>query len=172
MKTRRLEFVEVSAEHATDYRRVMNEPEMGKHTDVPCQPTAKRATGFVNRMIRLNESGKGRAWALESKEEVIGFIRLNNIDRRNSTAQVGYEISKTYWGQGMATEAVRELVRYCHDELELHRLEAWVFNGNQASAKVLENAGFKREGVLRSKVIHRNERRDEWIFGRLITDGN
>jgi len=143
---------------------------MGRHTDVPCQPSEKRAVGFINWMIRLNESGKGRAWAIVYQNAVIGFVRLNKIDKRNSSAMLGYELAKPYWGQGLTTEAIKEVVRYCHDELQLHRLEAWVFDGNAASAKVLENAGFSREGILRSKTIHQGQRRDEWIYGRLISD--
>lgn len=170
METERLTFVEVTSEHAGDFRRVMDDPEMGRHTNVPCQPTEKRSVGFVNWMKRLNESGKGKAWAIVYEGKVIGFIRLNSIDKRSSSAMVGYEFAKHFWGRGLATEAVKELVRFCHDELQLHRLEAWVYNGNVASAKVLEKAGFIQEGILRSKAIHRNERRDEWIFGHLVSD--
>ena len=83
---------------------------------------------------------------------------------------LGYELSKNLWGRGLTTEAVKEVVRFCHDNLQMHRLEAWVYDGNEASAKVLENAGFVREGILRSKAIHQNQRRDEWIYGRLISD--
>lgn len=170
MKTRRLTLIDVTPGHAADFQRVMNDPDMGKHTDVPCQPNEKRAAGFVKWMTRLNESGKGRAWAIVHRNTVIGFVRLNRIDKRNSSAILGYELSKDCWGQGLDTETVKEVVRFCHDGLRLHRLEAWVYDGNEASARVLENAGFSREGILRSKVIHQNQRRDEWIYGRLISD--
>lgn len=170
MKTKRLTLINVTSAHAADFRRVMEDPDMGKHTNVPCQPTEKRAAGFVNWMARLNESGKGRAWAIEYQGMVIGFVRLNTIDKRNSSAMLGYELSKQFWSKGLTTEAVQEVVRFCHNELQLHRLEAWVYDGNKASAKVLENAGFVREGVLRAKALHQNQRRDEWIYGRLISD--
>lgn len=170
MKTSRLTLVSVGSEHVADFRRVMDDPDMGKHTNVPCQPSEKRATGFVNWMMRMNESGKGRAWATVYHDEVIGFIRLNKIDKRTSSASLGYETSKRYWGQGLTTEAVKEVVRFCHHGLQLHRLEAWVYDGNDASAKVLKKAGFVHEGILRSKAVHQNQRRDEWIFGRLMSD--
>lgn len=170
VKTTRLTLIDVTSEHAADFQRVMADPDMGKHTNVPCQPSEKRAAGFVNWMMRLNESGRGRAWAIVYRQEVIGFVRLNTIDKRNASAMLGYELSKVHWGQGLATETVKEVVRFCHDKLQLHRLEAWVYDGNEASAKVLEKAGFFREGILRSKAIHLNQRRDEWIYGRLISD--
>lgn len=170
MRTERLLMSLVVPEHAADFQRVMHDPEMGQHTDVPCQPTEKRAVAFVNWMQRLGTSGKGKAWALCEGEDVIGFMRLNRIDKRSSVAVVGYEIAKAHWGQGLASEALARLVRYSHGELKIHRLEAWVFNGNYASAKVLEKAGFQQEGVQRSKAVHRNERRDLWLFGRLASD--
>lgn len=143
---------------------------MGAHTDVPCAPTAKRAAGFVNWMIRLNTSDNGRAWAIRHLGEVIGFLRFNIIDRRKSLAVPGYELDRPHWGKGLATEAVTTAVAYAHDELELHRLEATVTNGNFASARVLEKAGFQREGTQRTRILHRSERRDLWLFGRLRSD--
>ncbi|MEL6233499.1 MAG: GNAT family protein [Pseudomonadota bacterium] len=170
MQTARLEFAPVGAHHAAEYQAVMSSDEMGAHTDVPCQPNAKRAAGFVAWMARLNSSGKGRAWALLHEDAVIGFIRLNRIDKKMSRASVGYEFGQAYWGQGLATEAVRALVDHAHDALSLHRLEAVVFNGNDASARVLEKAGFLHEGVQRERILHRGVRRDIWHFGRLASD--
>jgi ribosomal-protein-alanine N-acetyltransferase len=61
---------------------------------------------------------------------------------------MGYTISRAYWGQGYATEAVRELVRFAFEEMGLVRLEALCLPGNQASVRVLEKAGMQFEGLL------------------------
>ena len=148
----------------------MADPEMGLHTDVPGQPNEKRAIAFVNWMLRLNTTGRGRAWAMIQHTVPVGFLRLNRIDKKMSRAIVGYELTKPLWGQGLTTDAVRALVGHAHGALDIHRLEAEVFNGNTPSARVLEKAGFAQEGTLRSRIIHQGERRDIWLFGRLATD--
>jgi [ribosomal protein S5]-alanine N-acetyltransferase len=170
MQSKRLSFVQVGPEHATDFERVMSEPEMGRYTDVPCEPTEKQTLAFVGWMQRLNSSGRGAAWALSYQQKVIGFIRLNKIEKRNSIATIGFEIAKSHWGLGLASEALKMVVSHCHHDLGLHRLEATVSDGNTASARALEKAGFLKEGTQRSKFLHRNERCDVLLFARLATD--
>jgi ribosomal-protein-alanine N-acetyltransferase len=168
--TDRIAFRLVTPDHASDYHAMMADPEMGRHTDIPCQPSEKQAASFVAWMARLNANNKGRAWALTHEGQVVGFMRLNRIDRRDLVATVGYELARPFWGRGLVTEALMSVVRHAHGPLNVHRLEATVFNGNPASARVLLKAGFQHEGVQRSRQIHRRERRDLCLFGRLATD--
>ncbi len=170
VETERLTFSQVELLHARDYRAMMSDAEMGRHTDIPCQPTEEQALEFINWMMNLNSTDKGRAWTLQQGDQIVGFIRLNRIDKSKSLATVGYELAKPFWGKGLVSEALRALVNHAHGQMGLHRLEAGVFDGNTASARVLEKAGFQKEGVQRSCLEHRNERRDLWLYGRLASD--
>ena len=67
-------------------------------------------------------------------------------------------------------EAVRGVVRFAFAELEMHRIYATALGGNAASQRVLEKAGFQREGVLRGHGRLAGEWVDAVFFGLLNTD--
>ena len=71
------------------------------------------------------------------------------------------------------TDAVRTLVQYGFDRLDLHRLEAACIPGNLRSVRVLEKAGFAREGLLKSYLKINGQWQDHLLFARIsgVTDG-
>jgi RimJ/RimL family protein N-acetyltransferase len=94
-------------------------------------------------------------------------ITLGGMGRRG-TGVVGYWLGRPYWGQGIATDALRTLTDYAVAELGLVRLWALVMAPNVASARVLEKAGYVREATLRSAIVDREGNvHDELIFVRL-----
>ena len=88
-------------------------------------------------------------FAIADAGEAIGAIGLtlqSEVHRRS--AEVGYWLGEPFWGQGIATEAVRALTAYAFEQFDLVRLEAGVFEWNPASARVLEKCGFTFEERL------------------------
>lgn len=80
----------------------------------------------------------------------IGYVVGEDVHHRS--AEVGYWLAPAWWGRGIATAAVRALAGYAFDAEDLLRLHAMVFANNPASMRVLEKAGWAREGVLRHHV--------------------
>jgi RimJ/RimL family protein N-acetyltransferase len=80
----------------------------------------------------------------------IGLILQEGIHRRS--ADLGYWLGESVWGRGIATAAVRAYIRYGFNTFDLLRIYAGVFSWNPTSMRVLEKAGFIREGVLRQHV--------------------
>ena len=74
------------------------------------------------------------------------------------------------WGQGFASEAVLEVVRFGHVALALRRIEAWTHPDNNASQRVLEKAGFVYEGHQRAKILMGESWEDVCLFARLSDD--
>lgn len=90
------------------------------------------------------------ALAIEVSGEAVGGLGLifgRDIDRRS--AEIGYWLSEEHWGHGIVTEAVQALTQYAFAHFDLARIWAGVFEWNPGSMRVLEKAGFVREGVLR-----------------------
>ena len=86
-------------------------------------------------------------------KELIGAIGLKpEAGPGAHRAEIGYWLARPWWGQGVTTEAVRALTRYAFEELGLRRLVAQVYPWNQASIRVLEKCGFRREGYLRAHL--------------------
>jgi [ribosomal protein S5]-alanine N-acetyltransferase len=86
-------------------------------------------------------------------DELIGNISLSDVIRGPlQCCYIGYSLSKEHNGKGYATEAVRLAVEYAFQELKLHRVEAGVMLHNVASMRVLEKAGFHKEGIFVKNV--------------------
>jgi len=64
-------------------------------------------------------------------------------------AEVGYELSKDYWGNGIASEALEAAVKYGFHNLQLERIQALIEPANLSSQKLVERQGFIKEGLLR-----------------------
>lgn len=80
--------------------------------------------------------------------ELIGRVTLSQVFRRSfQSCYLGYWVAEEHNGRGHATRAVELAVRYAFDDLGLHRVQANVMTKNPRSARVLEKAGFRKEGV-------------------------
>lgn len=84
---------------------------------------------------------------------------------------LGYWIVPSERGQGVATAAVRLVVPWALDALDLRRLEAWVQPDNLASQRVLRNAGFQQEGRLRNFLTVEGGTSDALVFSTLPPEG-
>ncbi|RLQ82414.1 GNAT family protein [Planomicrobium sp. Y74] len=88
--------------------------------------------------------------------KLIGHISMYSIKRLPFlSALVGYSIDESYTGRGIATEAVRLIVAFGFEKIQLHRIEAYVSPQNTGSVRVLEKAGFMNEGLLK-EFLHIN----------------
>lgn len=103
---------------------------------------------FMNGHPKFPELG---LWATIHKETGMFIGRCGllpwTIDSQ-SEVEVAFSLSKNYWGQGLATEAARGIVRYGFENLELSRLVCLIEQENQASVKVATKIGmaFEKEG--------------------------
>jgi ribosomal-protein-alanine N-acetyltransferase len=98
---------------------------------------------------------------------VVGTIGFMAFSERHARAEMGYDLARETWGQGVATVAGQRVVQYGFEEMGLNRIEATVMAGNARSERVLEKLGFVREGLLRQYKYARGEFRDYAIFGLL-----
>lgn len=81
--------------------------------------------------------------------EFVGLIALNLGKANFKNGEVWYKLLPVQWGQGLTTEALREVIRFGFDQLQLHRIEAGCAVENVASIRVLEKVGMTREGRKR-----------------------
>jgi RimJ/RimL family protein N-acetyltransferase len=96
---------------------------------------------------------------------------LGSIDMRVNpmrTGQIGYWVVADARGQGLCTAALRTLSRWAIEDLSLGRLELITDPANVGSQRVAEKAGFLREAVLRSHLLHRDGRRRDSVMFSLL----
>lgn len=86
-------------------------------------------------------------FAIEIDSEFTGGIGLHKISEH--CFDVGYWIAEKFWGKGYATDALNTITAFAFNELKIDRIQAFVFEGNEASERVLEKCGYEYEGFLR-----------------------
>lgn len=103
-------------------------------------------------------------------DRLIGEVSLDGIDGQHGDAFLGIGIGdRSYWNQGMGTDALRLILRYAFQELNLQRVSLNVFEYNPRAIRVYEKAGFQVEGRMR-KFLHRGGRRWDLIYMGLLRE--
>lgn len=89
-------------------------------------------------------------WAIcdEDNTEFFGACGVNNLQKIHHKAEIGFWLLPKYWGKGIIPEAVQAIEEYLFNNLQLHRIEAFVEVGNDNSKKVLKKMNFKYEGTM------------------------
>jgi RimJ/RimL family protein N-acetyltransferase len=105
-----------------------------------------------------------------SGNRFVGACGVNQIDRVNARANLGYWVRTAATGRGYASEATLVLARWAFNALELARIEIVAAVGNAASQRVAEKVGATREGVARRRHKMRGESLDAVVFSLVRED--
>ncbi len=107
-------------------------------------------------------------WAISdpATDTLVGSIGFFHLDEQLRSAEIGYNLIRRFWGQGIATLTTTTVAAYGFEALGLRRIEATVLDTNPASMRVLEKVGFRREQTLVDFKVVRGEPRDFVLFAR------
>ncbi len=129
---------------------------------------------YIGDSIKQRDEDKQYSFGIFLKDsgKLVGDVSLYHI-RRGSLQRclIGYSVDKKYNGRGYATAAVSIAVEFAFNELKLHRVDAGVMLNNTGSMRVLEKAGFHREGIEQKGVKIDGRWEDHQIFA-IISDNN
>ncbi|XP_004511371.1 uncharacterized protein [Cicer arietinum] len=167
--------------HLSDLDDVMvwtTDEKVAKFCSWETHTTKDDGINYIERKINNNKNeNKKVLWckAICLNDHAIGFISLSSRSphdkSRNKSAELGYVLGSKYWGRGIATYVVKQVVKVAFSELSyLERIEAMVDVENVGSQRVLEKAGFQKEGVLRKYVFLKGKSRDMVMFSVLVND--
>jgi len=119
--------------------------------------------------VRL-ASGEGLnlVFAIEVEGFVAGAIGLRPRDDIHAlSAEIGYWLGEEFWGRGIATDAVIAVTNYAFETLGMVRVYAEVFEWNAASMRVLEKAGFQKEGLMRRSAYKDRKIIDQALYAKV-----
>ncbi len=119
---------------------------------IPNPYTEADADWWLNHVAEeTRRQGRSVNWAIRGSDGLlVGGIGFHGLELgKTHRGELGYWLAKPYWRRGIMTEAVRRVAAFSFAEFGLIRIAADVFHFNIGSARVLEKAGFKLEGVLR-----------------------
>ncbi len=93
-------------------------------------------------------------WALVSRADghMLGTCGFTSFNCPADSGEIGYVLNPAYHGQGLATEAVRAVMRFGFETLSLHRIEAHFIEGNESSRRLMERVGMTFEGYARESM--------------------
>ena len=131
---------------------------------------AVRDRGQARDWIASRRSERRLDWAMEYGSEVVGRVGLHRLDDEDKVAELGYWLLAERRGQGLITQAVREVTRYAFTDLEVGRLEIRHEPENTASCRVAQRCEFQEEGTQRGAMLRGDARLDLHLHARLATD--
>jgi RimJ/RimL family protein N-acetyltransferase len=101
---------------------------------------------------------------------ILADCSISQISRLHAFGNLGYWVRSSATGQGLGSLLARRVARFGIEELQLNRLEILTAVANRASQRVAEKAGATREGVLRSRLVMRDEIWDAVMFSLTARD--
>ena len=147
----------------------LNEPEIYKFTIAIPQPyTSQDARRFIKYTQSIEkEYGQAMNWVIReiATDKLIGGIGFHcKYPVGSHREEIGYLLGKPFWGKGIMTRVLKKICDHGFTHLNLIRIEAPIFDFNNASMRVAEKAGFIHEGIARKAYMKDDALVDSVIY--------
>lgn len=173
LETERLLLRKMRPKDARDMFAYASDPEVTRYVLWETHGSIQDSENFLRFANEGYERGDFRGWGLVLKATG-AFVGTCGIEADyhpgHSRAELGYVLSREHWGRGLMPEAVRRMIRFCFDQMDLNRVEARCIAENTASARVMEKAGMTHEGTLREREYIKGAYRDMKMYSILRSD--
>jgi [ribosomal protein S5]-alanine N-acetyltransferase len=154
LTTERLVLREVVAEDAADLLAFRGDPEVQQYNLMPMKDT-REALALVRTMQGWYVSRYAIQWGitLRGEDRVLGLCGIHDWSRERRRAALGYDLARAYWGLGIASEAVRAVLRFGFEDLDLDHIQALTVVENARSIRLLKRHGFRLERVRQESPL-------------------
>ena len=165
LQTERLTLRRLSFDDLYDYyERLGSDGEVSKYMLFePHQDIGETLALIEEALVRYEEENFYR-WGIESGDGLIGVIELLHFDEESESCTFTCMLGKQWWGQGYATEAVKEIFRFAKEELGVKKITADHMAPNAASGAVMRKAGMVQVGVIPGKYEKHGQRHDAIVY--------
>ena len=128
-----------------------SDPKVTQFLTWPAHPNVEVTRRIVADWVSHYEDGSTFNWAVEWKEtgRVIGGIAVVRLEETIDEAEIGYCLSRSFWGRGIMPEALRAVMDYLFDTAGINRITASHDIRNPKSGRAMEKAGMRKEGIRR-----------------------
>lgn len=140
------------------FKNYASDEEVAKYLSWSAHQSEELTKQVIDRWIEEYQSEETYQWAIELKEQAenIGSISILDVNTADGNGKIGYCIGKSWWGQGIVTEALTAVLELAFTEIGFERIEARHDVENPASGRVMEKCGLTYEGTLR-KIVRNNQ---------------
>ena len=169
LETERLILRRVTLDDADDMFLYGSNEEVSKYVTWNSHKTLADTNEFINFILNKYENNQVAPWGIEYKEngKFIGTIDFVSWKPNHKMAEIGYVISQEYWGNGLTTEAAKEVIRFGFEKMDLVRIQARCFVENIGSARVMEKTGMSFEGIIRKGIFTKGKHQDYKMYSIL-----
>lgn len=169
IETERLILRAIMPEDVESIFDIFSKEEIMKYYGMYPIETTEQAEKLIHNLNCCFEKNIGIRWAIVLKKDnkLIGTCGYHNWNKPHSRAEIGYELSDDYWGQGFMKEVLKAVIPFGFDNMDLNRIEALVYPENTSSNMLLKKIGFEKEGLLKEYTYFRDKYQDLIMFSLL-----
>mgnify|MGYP005849092943 CR=1 FL=1 len=150
--------------------RILSDPKVTKYLSIELPENEEDIKKNIKFSIMDWNAAVGLSYSVFLNGTFIGLVNLYNIRWYYSRAEVGLFLDSRYWEKGYGSKILRKIIEYCFYTLGLHRLEAHIFPQNEASIRLFEKFGFKREGICRDYAQNLDDQWQDCIQYSLLSE--
>lgn len=153
IETQRMLLRRFNIEDADDmYSNWASDPEVTRYLTWPAHASVEVTRNLLTDWVTRYKDGGYFNWVMEYKEtgKVIGNISVVKLNESIEAADMGYCMSRAYWGKGLMPEALTAVIKYLFEVVGLNRVAACHDVKNPKSGRVMDKAGMRQEGILRA----------------------
>lgn len=166
IKTERLSLRPLQAEDETDMFEYTQNPVSSSYLKWTAHTNITQTREFIRQILANYQSKENFLWGISLQEtgKLIGAVHLFDVHIGDGNAELSYIINPAFQGKGYASEAVRAVIRYALDTMNLIRVQARCDVENIASEQVMIKSGMQYEGTLRKSFFIKGRYRDFKLY--------
>jgi [ribosomal protein S5]-alanine N-acetyltransferase len=165
IETERLILRKITLDDAEDMYAYASNEEVTRYVTWDTHISISDTIEFIHTFLPQYDA----AWGIEVKEngKFIGTVHFVWWQPEHNSAEIGYVLSKEYWGKGLITEAARAITSFGFDHMNLVRIQARCFLENKGSERVMKKLGMSFEGTSRKVMYVKGEHKDLKVYSLL-----
>ncbi|MEP7356308.1 MAG: GNAT family N-acetyltransferase [Anaerolineales bacterium] len=171
LETDRLVLRQVTADDTEAIFRMLADPAVTRYLGRQPFSALDQAASRVQAYADEFKARTGLAWAVTQRSDgqFMGLCRYTQFFRFHYRAEIGYLLSRAWWGQGVMPEAVSAALDFGFTRLGLHSVQADIDPANNQSRRLLEKLGFVQEAMFRESfyIPHLDRFDDSAVFSLL-----
>lgn len=169
IETERLLLRKITLNDASDMFEYASNPEVSQYTMWSTHTSIEDTKYFLQSLTKMYKRRELVDWGIVHKAEkkFIGTCGFVEWSMTHSRAEIGYALSRRYWGEGYMSEAVNAVIEFGFREMSLNRIMGRCEVNNIASARVMEKVGMQMEGILRQHLFVKDRYWDLKIYSIL-----
>ena len=172
LKSERLLLRRITKGDVKEIFEIYSDPEVARYDWYYPIESMDKALKIIESFKDTYDDKEEFTWGVTRKSDnrIIGYCCLGDFQEGPRSCEIGYGFNRNQWNKGYGTEAVKMLVKFAFEQMNINRIAGTVTVGNEPSIKVLKKCGFQQEGIFRERTFMKGELVDDVILAILRKD--